>query len=115
MVPAAKLTAAGLVSPLWLVGLFFLQTVGELCLSPVGLSTITKLAPARLVGLVMGGWFLSMSWGNKLAGILAGQFSSDDPAALAAFFGRQALAVAACTALAFALVPWVRSRMGGVR
>jgi POT family proton-dependent oligopeptide transporter len=115
MVPAARLTAEGLVSPLWLVGLFFLQTVGELLLSPVGLSTMTKLAPARFVGLVMGAWFLSMSWGNKLAGILASEFSADDPAALATFFGRQALAVAACTVLAFALVPWVRSRMGGVR
>jgi POT family proton-dependent oligopeptide transporter len=76
---------------------------------------MTKLAPARFVGLVMGAWFLSMSWGNKLAGILASEFSADDPAALATFFGRQALAVAACTVLAFALVPWVRSRMGGVR
>jgi POT family proton-dependent oligopeptide transporter len=63
----------------------------------------------------MGAWFLSMSWGNKLAGILASQFSAEDPQALAAFFGRQALAVGLCTAIAFALVPWVRSRMGGVR
>jgi POT family proton-dependent oligopeptide transporter len=54
MVPAAKLTADGKVGPLWLVGLFFLQTVGEMLLSPVGLSTMTKLAPQRLVGLVMG-------------------------------------------------------------
>ena len=115
MVPAARLTAEGRVSPLWLVGLFFLQTLGELCLSPVGLSTITKLAPARLVGAVMGAWFLSMSWGNKLAGILASQFSAEDPQALAAFFGQQALAVGVCTAIAFALVPWVRSRTGGVR
>jgi POT family proton-dependent oligopeptide transporter len=115
MVPAARLTAAGLVSPLWLVGLFFLQTVGELCLSPVGLSTMTKLAPPRLVGVAMGAWFLAASWGNKLAGVLASEFSADDPAALAAFFGRQALAVGACTLAAAALVPWVRARMGGVR
>lgn len=115
MVPAARLTAEGRVSPLWLVGLFFLQTVGELLLSPVGLSTITKLAPPRLVGAVMGAWFLSASWGNKLAGVLASGFSADDPAALAGFFGRQALAVGAFTALAFAFAPWVRARMGGVR
>jgi POT family proton-dependent oligopeptide transporter len=72
MVPAALLTAEGRVSPLWLVGLFFLQTVGELFLSPVGLSTMTKLAPARLVGLVLGVWFLGAAWGNKLAGVLGG-------------------------------------------
>ncbi len=55
MVPAALLTAEGKVSPWWLVGLYFLQTVGELLLSPVGLSTMTKLAPVRATGLVLGG------------------------------------------------------------
>ncbi|MGH7956062.1 MAG: peptide MFS transporter, partial [Opitutaceae bacterium] len=83
MVPAAKLTAEGKVSPLWIVGLFFLQTVGEMCLSPVGLSTMTKLAPQRLLGLVMGIWFLAAALGNKLAGVLAGHFESKDPNALA--------------------------------
>mgnify|MGYP000122493989 CR=1 FL=1 len=75
MVPAAKLTAHGLVSPLWLLVLFFLQTVGEMLLSPVGLSTMTKLAPQRLLGLVMGIWFLGSSLGNILAGLLAGEVS----------------------------------------
>ena len=77
------LTAEGKVSPLWLVGLFFLQTVGELFLSPVGLSTMTKLAPPRLVGLVLGVWFLAAAWGNKLAGILGSGFTATDPQALA--------------------------------
>jgi len=54
-----------------------LQTCGELLLSPVGLSVMTKLAPARLVGLVMGIWFLAAALGNKLAGVLAGEFKSD--------------------------------------
>ena len=45
------------VSPMWLIGLYFLQMVGELCLSPVGLSMVTKLSPARIVGLMMGVWF----------------------------------------------------------
>ena len=80
MVPAALLTAEGRVSPLWLVGLFFLQTVGELFLSPVGLSTMTKLAPASLVGLVLGVWFLAAAWGNKLAGVLGGGFTATDAA-----------------------------------
>src|SRR5438105_14867215 len=74
MVPAAKLSVNGLVSPFWLTALFFLQTVGEMLLSPVGLSTMTKLAPARLLGLVMGIWFLAAALGNKLAGVLAGNF-----------------------------------------
>jgi POT family proton-dependent oligopeptide transporter len=57
---AGKLAQAGCkYKARWLVGLFFLQTLGELCLSPVGLSTMTKLAPAKLAGLVMGIWFLA--------------------------------------------------------
>ena len=114
MVPAARLTAAGKVSPLWIVGLFFLQTIGEMCLSPVGLSTMTKLAPARLVGLVMGVWFLAAALGNKLAGVLAGEFTSSDPTALSHFFWQQALAVGVCTVALLALVPWVKRLMGGV-
>ncbi len=90
MVPAAALTAAGKVSPLWLVGLFFLQTIGELLLSPVGLSTMTKLAPPKLVGLILGIWFLAAAWGNKLAGILGSGFTSEDPAAfLSSSFSRR--------------------------
>ncbi len=115
MIPAAKLTAEGKVGPIWLLGLFFFQTVGEMLLSPVGLSTMTKLAPARLLGLVMGIWFLAAALGNKLAGVLAGEFNSSDPAALADFFLRQALIVGGATAALFALVPWVKRLMGSVR
>ena len=114
MVPAAKLTAGGRVGPMWLVVLFFLQTVGEMLLSPVGLSTMTKLAPPRLLGLVMGIWFLAAALGNKLAGVLAGEFKSTNAGELATFFWHQALAVGACTLVLFALVPWVRRLMGGV-
>jgi POT family proton-dependent oligopeptide transporter len=64
------------VSPLWLVGAYFVSELGELCLSPVGLSAVTKLAPVRIVGLMMGVWFLSNSFGNKLAGWAASFFSS---------------------------------------
>ncbi len=115
MIPAARLTAAGRVSPVWLLGLYFLQTVGEMCLSPVGLSTMTKLAPARLAGLVMGIWFLAASLGNKLAGVLAGNFKSGDSADLVTFFTQQAIWVGAATAVLFALVPWVKKLMSGVR
>ncbi len=115
MVPAAQLTATGKVGPLWLVGLFFLQTVGEMLLSPVGLSTMTKLAPQRLVGLVMGIWFLAAALGNKLAGVLAGEFKSDNAEQLATFFWQQALIVGGFALALFALVPWVKRLMGGVR
>jgi POT family proton-dependent oligopeptide transporter len=114
MVPAARFTAVGRVSPFWLVGLFFLQTLGELCLSPVGLSLMTKLAPAKLIGVVLGIWYLADALGNKLAGVLAGQFTTTDPAGLAAFFLRQAWVVGGCAVALLALTPWVKRRMGGV-
>jgi POT family proton-dependent oligopeptide transporter len=115
MVPAAKLTAEGKIGPMWMVGLFFLQTAGEMLLSPVGLSTMTKLAPHRLVGLVMGIWFLAAALGSKLAGALAGEFKSDNPDQLADFFLHQALIVGGCTLALLALVPWMKKLMGGVR
>lgn len=108
MVPAAKLAVEGRVSPLWLVGLFFLQTIGEMLVSPVGLSTMTKLAPPRMTGLVLGLWFLAAAFGNKLAGVLAGAFSNDDPAALSAAFLLQAGVVAAAAVLMFMVAPWVK-------
>jgi len=115
MVPAARLTALGRVSPLWLVGLFFLQTLGELCLSPVGLSLMNKLAPPKLIGVVLGVWYLADALGNKLAGVLAGQFTTTDPTALAGFFLRQAGVVGICALVLLGLTPWVRRRMVGVR
>jgi len=72
MMEASRRSASGvLVSPLWLVGTYLLHTFGELLLSPVGLSAMTRLAPARVAGLMMGVWFLSLSMGNYLAGRLA--------------------------------------------
>jgi POT family proton-dependent oligopeptide transporter len=115
MVPAALLSAHGLVSPWWIVGLFFLQTAGELCLSPVGLSLMTKLAPGDFVGLALGIWFLAAAFGNKLAGILAGGFTATDPAQLAHSFLVQAGLAAAVAAVLLTLVPWVKRLMGGVR
>jgi len=114
MVPAAELSAAGRVSPLWLVGLFFLQTVGELFLSPVGLSTMTKLAPARAVGLVLGIWFLAAALGNKLAGVLGSGFTATDAAGLSHYFLWQAASLGLATLVLLALTPWVKRLMGGV-
>lgn len=63
---------ASKVSAAWLVSYYVVITVGELFLSPVGLSLVTKLSPRRLVGLMMGGWFVSTAVGNKLAGFISG-------------------------------------------
>ncbi|GAB2799608.1 peptide MFS transporter [Dyella kyungheensis] len=64
--------------PFWpLTACYVLQTIGELCLSPIGLSMVTKLAPPRLVGLAMGGWFLSLAVGGNLSGLLAGRISGE--------------------------------------
>ena len=64
------------VSPMWLVVTYFLHTSGELCLSPIGLSSITKLAPKKLVGQMMGIWFMGTSLGNLLAGRAAGMMEN---------------------------------------
>jgi len=64
--------------PFWtLFAVYVIQSVGELCLSPIGLSMVTKLAPTRLVGLGMGGWFLSTGIGNNLSGIFASHVSGE--------------------------------------
>lgn len=64
--------------PFWpLATCYMLQTVGELCMSPIGLSMVTKLAPSRLVGLAMGGWFLSIAVGGSLSGLLAAHISGE--------------------------------------
>ncbi len=77
LLPAAGLAASGVkVSPAWLVLTYLLHVIGELCLSPVGLSATTKLAPARVVGLMMGVWFLSLAVGNYLGGRVAAQYEA---------------------------------------
>ena len=79
MAGAAKVVVAGnQAAPTWLVTTYLLHTFGELCLSPVGLSSVTKLAPRKLVGQMMGVWFLATSLGNLLAGLLASEFNADN-------------------------------------
>lgn len=69
---AAYFAEGGLVSPLWLVFTYLFATLAELCLSPIGLSLVTKLAPAQFASLLMGTWFLSSFFGNLAAGVFAG-------------------------------------------
>ncbi len=77
MIGAATVAASGVrVSPMWLVLSYLFQTLGELCLSPVGLSAMSKLAPARVAGLVFGVWFLASAVGNYLAGMAASVYET---------------------------------------
>ena len=112
LMPAGSIAQGGIkVSPLWLIGAFFIEELGELCLSPVGLSAVTKLAPTRVVGLMMGVWFLSNALGNKLAGWAAG-FISTMP--IASLFGATAAAMLGAAVIMFLLLKPVRNLMGGV-
>ncbi len=83
---AQAVQAGGKVSAMWLISTYLLHTVGELCLSPVGLSAVTKLAPPRLGGQMMGIWFLGAALGNLIAGLFAGEVSGTDTAAMSAGF-----------------------------
>jgi POT family proton-dependent oligopeptide transporter len=113
LVPAARMTqGGGQVAMWWLTGTYFLQTLGELCLSPVGLSATTKLAPDRAAGFMMGIWFLSISIGNWLAGKAASLYSSMP---LPALFGSvAAFTIGAAVVLALLIRPTVRL-MSGVK
>ncbi|HKR14678.1 MAG TPA: oligopeptide:H+ symporter, partial [Pyrinomonadaceae bacterium] len=114
MIPAAMLTAQGRVSFWWLVGLYFLEVCGEMCLSPVGLSTVTKLSPPKLVGIMMGVWFLASSFGSKLAGYLSGFFVSDNPWQLTKLYGGIAIGLLIATGILAALTPTIKRLMGRV-
>ena len=105
--------------PFWtLFMVYVIQSVGELCLSPIGLSMTTKLAPARLGGLAMGCWFLSIAIGNNLAGIFAGKVSGESGMTVASAqagynFGFWALVGAGV--LLFLIAPLIQRLMHGVK
>jgi POT family proton-dependent oligopeptide transporter len=83
MVGASKVVqTGGKAAPTWLIMTYLIHTFGELCLSPVGLSSVTKLAPRRLVGQMMGVWFLATSLGNVIAGQMAAEVSGADRGAM---------------------------------
>jgi POT family proton-dependent oligopeptide transporter len=99
------------VSPFWLIGCYFIQELGELSLSPVGLSVFTKLSPVRIVGFMLGVWFLADSLGSKIAGFAAGFIST---APLPQLFGVVAAVCLGASFIAFLMIRPVRSLMGGV-
>jgi len=105
--------------PFWtLFMVYVIQSIGELCLSPIGLSMVTKLAPTRLVGLGMGGWFLSTGIGNNLSGIFASHVSGESgmttASALSGYtFGFWALIGSGV--LLFLIAPLIQKLMHGVK
>jgi POT family proton-dependent oligopeptide transporter len=105
---AASFTGAGRVSPWWLVVVYFIQTLGEMCLSPVGLSTISKLSPVRMVGLMMGVWFLSISIGSYIAGRTTQLFEKGTPDVLTRAFGIFAGITLAAALLLAVLTPLIK-------
>ena len=97
-------------SPAWLVVTYFLHTVGELALSPVGLSSITKLSPVNRVGQMMGIWFVGAALGNVIAGRIAGGLETLAPSAL---FTTVALTVGGIGLFALLVSPVIKKLIGG--
>jgi dipeptide/tripeptide permease len=92
------------VSSLWLVGFYGVVTAGELCLSPMGLSLVTKLTPARLVGVAMGGWFLASAFGNNFSGFFGGVQGKMSPVAFFAL-------LAGLASLVTVYLRWIHPRL----
>lgn len=105
---ASIVGGGGRVSPLWLIAVYLIQTFGELCLSPVGLSTVTKLSPARMVGLMLGVWFLSISIGSYIAGLTTRLFEGNDNAVLTKGFGIFAGITLVATLILAVLTPFIK-------
>jgi len=110
---AARFVVAGdKVLPTWLLLTYLFHTFGELCLSPVGLSSMTKLAPARFVGQVMGLWFLATALGNNLAGQFSGEITLETmPGQYMYLFWWGFLA----GVVLLVLTPFIKKMMAGVK
>jgi proton-dependent oligopeptide transporter, POT family len=104
---AASLSGAGKVSPWWLVLVYLFHTFGELCLSPVGLSAMTKLAPGKMVSLMLGVWFLSISMGSYIGGIVAGEFEAKQDV-LVGLFTKVTVVTLVGALILFAISPFVK-------
>jgi len=100
------------VSPAWLISTYFLHTCGELCLSPVGLSSVTKLSPKPLVGQMMGTWFMGSALGNLIAGLVAGQFET---LPLPELFGNVAYVSLGAGLLFLLFAPLMGKLTGGIK
>jgi POT family proton-dependent oligopeptide transporter len=113
---AAYYIASGVkVSPNWLIATYLFHTLGELCLSPIGQSSFSKLVPPRLVGFIMGLWFLSISLGNLLASFIASLFDKDNLAAMSGQYMNVVLFALIPGLIVLALAKPLQKLAGGVR
>ncbi len=104
------------VSMIWLILAYLFHTLGELCLSPVGLSYVSKLVPARMIALMFGMWYLAIAIGNKLAAVLGGQIENiTKEYSLSTFFLIFTIVPLLAGLLVFALNPLLKKLMHGVR
>jgi POT family proton-dependent oligopeptide transporter len=110
MIAAVWVTQGGefKASPWWLVGTYGVITVGELCLSPMGLALVSKLSPKRVTALMMGGWFLATAIGNKLSGVLAGLW---ERIPLEGIFWINCVSALGAALIIALLTPWIRRVM----
>ena len=90
----------------WVIATYAVITVGELCLSPMGLSMVSKMAPARLAGLMMGGWQLATSLGNKLSGVLATMWDKYEDKSN--FFWVNFVLLAVSATVLYLMLPWLK-------
>jgi POT family proton-dependent oligopeptide transporter len=124
----AKTADKGMVSLFYFSLGYLVMTMGELCLSPIGLSAITKLSPKKMVGLMMGVWFLASSYGQYLAGLIGtlmaipGESETGKVMTAAAslpvytdVFTKIALVAAACGVVLLLLYPWMKKMMQGIK
>jgi proton-dependent oligopeptide transporter, POT family len=114
-VAAQRVLGGHLVLSTWLITTYFLHVCGEMCISPVGLSNMSKLVPPRFVGQAMGMWFLSLSLGGNLAGQLTGQYDASHLESLPALFLRIFWYGIIAGAVMLALTPLSRRLMAGVK
>lgn len=99
----------------WLVASYFFQTLGELCLSPVGLSSMTKLSPRKFVGQMMGIWFLASAVGNLIGGLVGGNVDPEKLEQMPQLFTVTSLFLFGATVVLGALIVPIRRMMAGVK
>src|SRR5204863_5919319 len=111
VIPAKFLASTGgaiKVSAMWLVVSYLFQTFGELCLSPVGLSSMTKLSPRKYVGQMMGIWFLASSVGNLIAGLVGGRVDPEKLEQTPVLFIGTTVALIIAALILAALTPFIK-------
>ncbi|MGX5855323.1 peptide MFS transporter [Dyadobacter jiangsuensis] len=115
MVAASNIAVKGeLASPFFLTFTYFLHTIGELCVSPVGLSSYTKLAPKRYVSQLMGIWFVGASLGNLIAGLFAGGFDESNILQMPALFNQVAIITTIFGLILLVFWKPIKGWMGGI-